>query len=511
MVLFYGVSHVPYCNRSSTVWQSRHPESKTVARVLVVDDSPSIRALLGQTLRGHGHEVEEAPDAETAAERAAANPPDVVVTDLVMTGLSGVQLCRVLRNDPATAHVPVVLLTASGDKRSRFWARSAGAAAYVSKDRLDDLVALLPSLAASSLGQGPAQPVARGPERRTLYERMSSILDTALFDSVLAGEVRALASAGEIERLFEGLTSLLNEVISYRWIALAPERMYAPVFVHGNSGAQEATERAARQALGVPAARPLHFVGDERPLLGDGPAPDVASLVFAGAAIGRFAIASSARGLSRDDKRLLALVSAELGGPVQMAALYEDARRLATTDMLTGLLNRRAFLDAMNRERARSDRHTFPMSLLLLDIDHFKSINDGRGHAGGDAVLQGVARVLLGVARKSDFVARWGGEEFVVGLPQTSEAGARIAGERVRRAIADSRHSMPDGSDAVQVSVSVGIASSEAPWTIDSLVTSADAAMYVAKGRGRNRVEWSPSHDPAEAAHQKQERIASRS
>ncbi|MDP9033658.1 MAG: diguanylate cyclase [Myxococcota bacterium] len=475
-----------------------------MARVLVVDDSPSIRALLGKTLRGHGHEVDEASDAETAAERAAAAPPDVIVTDLVMTGLSGVQLCRVLRNDPATAHIPVVLLTASGDKRSRFWARSAGAAAYVSKDRLDDLVSLLPALAATSVGQRPSKHVARGPERRTLYERMSSILDTQLFDSVLAGEVRALASAGELEKLFEGLASLLNEVMSYRWIALATERTYAPVFLHGNVALQEATEHTARAALNIAATSTIYFIGDERPLSGDGPPPETTALVFAGSPIGRFSIAPSGRGLSRDDKRLLALVSAELGGPVQMAVLYEDARRLATTDMLTGLLNRRAFLDAMNRERARSDRHTFPMSLLLLDIDHFKSINDGRGHAAGDAVLQGVAQVLLGVARKSDFVARWGGEEFVVGLPQTSEAGARIAGERVRRAIVDSRHAMPDGSEPVQVSVSVGIASCEAPWTIDALVSSADAAMYVAKGRGRNRVEWGPMHEPGEALHKRQ-------
>ncbi|MGA7120679.1 MAG: response regulator, partial [Polyangiaceae bacterium] len=167
-------------------------------RVLVVDDSSSIRTLLGQRLRAQGHDVEEAVDAETAFERAVASPPDVVVTDLVMTGLSGVQLCRLLRNDPATAHVPVVLLTASGDKRSRFWARSAGAAAYVGKDRVEDLIALLPSFAPMAL-PARASPVASAhASRRNLYDRMSSILDGALFESVLAGEVRALASAGEL-------------------------------------------------------------------------------------------------------------------------------------------------------------------------------------------------------------------------------------------------------------------------------------------------------------------------
>jgi two-component system cell cycle response regulator len=459
-----------------------------VPRVLVVDDSSSIRTLLGQRLRAQGHEVEEAADAETAFECAAANPPDVVVTDLVMTGLSGVQLCRLLRNDPSTAHVPVVLLTASGDKRSRFWARSAGAAAYVGKDRVDDLIALLPSLAASSRSQGPPASPAHT-SRRNLHERISSILDGALFESVLAGEVRALASAGELTRLFDGLATFLSDVLSYRWLAMTPGRAYAPVYVHAHPTEQEGSEKAARVALEVPAERPIQLVVDERATAGEGPAPHTVPVVLGGAEVGRIAVAPTARGLSRDDLRLLSLVAVELGGPLQMAALYEDARKLATTDMLTGLLNRRAFLDAIERERARSDRHAFPLSLLLLDIDHFKRINDGRGHVAGDAVLRGVARMLVGVARKSDFVGRWGGEEFVLALPQTSEGGARIAAERTRRAVAAGVYAVPGGGDPISVTVSIGAASAEAPWSIDQLVGAADAAMYAAKARGRNRVE----------------------
>jgi two-component system, cell cycle response regulator len=474
-------------------------------RVLVVDDSSSIRTLLGQRLRAQGHDVEEAADAETAFERASANPPDVVVTDLVMTGLSGVQLCRLLRNDPATAHVPVVLLTASGDKRSRFWARSAGAAAYVGKDRVEDLIALLPTLALTPRAQSAVE-VPAHPSRRNLHERISSILDGALFESVLAGEVRTLASAGELVRLFEGLASLLSDVLSYRWLAMAPGRTYAPVFVHANPIDQERSEQAARVALDAPAERPIEFTGDERAGKGDGPPPQILPLMLGGAPVVRMAVAPTMRGLSRDDLRLLSLVAAELGGPLQMAALYEDARRLATTDMLTGLLNRRAFLDAIERERARSDRHAFPLSLLLVDVDHFKRVNDGRGHAAGDAVLRGIARVLSRVARKSDFVARWGGEEFVVALPQTSEAGARVAAERVRRAVATETHAVADGGDPISVTVSIGAASSDAPWSVDQLVSSADAAMYAAKLRGRNRVEVaSETEDSASVARMRAE------
>ena len=106
--------------------------------------------------------------------------------------------------------------------------------------------------------------------------------------------------------------------------------------------------------------------------------------------------------------------------------------------------------------------------------------------------------MLEAVARKSDFVARWGGEEFVVALPQTGEAGARVAGERVRRAIASAFHQLADGQ-RIQVTASVGVASAEAPWSVDKLIAVADEAMYSAKARGRNRVESAPREDSSAA------------
>jgi two-component system cell cycle response regulator len=461
-----------------------------VALVLVVDDSPAIRTLLAQRLRAEGHDVEEAPDAEVAMERATARVPDVIITDLHMGGVSGVQLCRLLRSDAATAHVPVVLLTASGDKRSRFWARSAGAAGYVSKDRLEDVVALLKTVAAVPTHAEPVTSAGVSRSRRPMYERISQILDAALFDSVVAGEVRTLASSGELAKLFDGLVGLLTDVLSYRWMALCATRPYAPIYVHGHPSERELCESAARTALGA-ADEELCFVADERATPGEGQAPRIGTVSFAGAAIGKVVLGPAGRGLSRDDRRILAIIEGELGGPLQMTSLYEDARRLATTDALTGLLNRRAFVEAVDRERARSDRHSFPLSLLLLDIDHFKRANDEYGHAVGDIVLQGVADVLMSVARRSDFVARWGGEEFVVALPQTGEAGARIAAERVRRAIAAATHRIPDGRP-LQVTASIGVAYADAPWSMEALINAADEAMYSAKARGRNRVESAP-------------------
>jgi two-component system, cell cycle response regulator len=469
-----------------------------VPRVLIVDDSASVRSLLTSRLREWGYEVDEARDGESGADMAVSVAPDLVVTDLHMKGISGVQLCRVLRSDAATAHIPVVLLTASGDKRSRFWARTAGAAAYLSKDRLDDLAGLLPGLIAAAVAPSSAASDRGLPGRRTLQERMSAILDAALFESVVAGEVRALANAGEPGLLFDGLTTLMADVLTYRWMGLLPVRPQEPLFVHCHTSEGTGIEAVARSALGVAPGRAVQVVSDERAVASDGGPVVEMAIQFAGIKVGRLVVAPTARGFSRDDHRTIALVANELGGPLQMSALYQDAQRLATTDALTNLLNRRALLDVIERERARADRHSFPLSLLLLDVDHFKVVNDTRGHAAGDAVLQGVAGVLMSVARRSDCVARWGGEEFVVALLQTGEVGARIAGERIRRAIAESTHTVPVGPP-IRVTASVGVASSAAPWKVEALVAAADSAMYAAKARGRNRVEMVSAAEMPEA------------
>ncbi len=217
--------------------------------------------------------------------------------------------------------------------------------------------------------------------------------------------------------------------------------------------------------------------------------PMVLPIRFGTNEIAKIAISPSRRGASHDDRRFVALLANDLGGPLRMASLVAEARRLASTDTLTGLLNRRAFVEQIEKARALSDKELFPMSMLLLDVDHFKKVNDTFGHDAGDAVLQGVARVLSSIARKSDFVARWGGEEFVLALSSTAEAGARVAAERVRRAIASARYVLPDGTEH-RATASVGLASADSPkWQIDDLLGRADKAMYSAKHRGRNKVE----------------------
>jgi len=477
-----------------------------VARILLVDDSASARALLGVRLRDKGHDVEEVASAADAAETALVKPPDAVVTDLWMPGISGLQLCRLLRAEPATAHVPVVLLTASDDRRSRFWARNAGATAYVTKTEIDRLTDVLGDLTSSPKTRPPPAIHPQVVTRGNVQERLSQLLDVSLFESTIAGEVRALSQkAEELDQLFGDLAALASDIAGYRWLALTTDTAAAPhvkyktrLFIHTHPDLKEAAEREARDALDVapppdrrkPDEGDAFVIADKRAIDADWSTPPILFPVrFGQVPMGQIALAPARRGASHEDRRLIAMMANELGGPLRMAALVAEARRLASTDTLTGLLNRRAFVERIEKARAASEKQLFPISTLLLDVDHFKKVNDTLGHDAGDAVLQGVARVLLSIARKSDFVARWGGEEFVVCLTSTNEAGARIAAERVRRAIADAKYPLPNGAEH-RATASVGLASAEnAEWNIHDLLGRSDKAMYSAKHRGRNRVE----------------------
>lgn len=170
-----------------------------------------------------------------------------------------------------------------------------------------------------------------------------------------------------------------------------------------------------------------------------------------------------------------------------------EAHQLANSDLLTGLLNRRRWIEIAEGEFRRAGHDRTPLALLMLDVDNFKQVNDIHGHLVGDRVLCAVADACVGALRPTEAVARWGGEEFVVLLPSTGgEEGARVA-ERVRRAVA--AISLSNHGCRIPVTVSVGVATSEPdPHSpdLERLLHAADCAMYTAKQGGKNQVAIAP-------------------
>ncbi|NBD19256.1 diguanylate cyclase [Aquabacterium fontiphilum] len=179
-----------------------------------------------------------------------------------------------------------------------------------------------------------------------------------------------------------------------------------------------------------------------------------------------------------------------LGGlTVVYVQLIRDAEkrlhRMATTDHLTGLMNRRSLVDALEREQARRLRKPHPMTVILVDIDHFKQLNDTYGHAVGDWALQAVAGVLKKGVREMDFVARWGGEEFLIVLPFADGTQANPVAERLRETIRTIEH---PGRLPLQLGATLGVAEVGTEEDVEQAIQRADAALYQGKHQGRNRV-----------------------
>jgi two-component system cell cycle response regulator len=191
----------------------------------------------------------------------------------------------------------------------------------------------------------------------------------------------------------------------------------------------------------------------------------------------------------------LEVLASHLAVSLSNARMVHKLETMATTDGLTGLLNKRAVLDAAGQKIAASARFGRDLALLVLDIDFFKKVNDTHGHDVGDLVIQGLGEILKRQKRTTDVVARFGGEEFVVLCEQTDEKGAMLLAERIREELAKTIFRTSTG--AMSVTCSVGVATMpEAGQAWEPLFKAADEALYVSKRSGRNRcTAWRPRLD----------------
>lgn len=223
--------------------------------------------------------------------------------------------------------------------------------------------------------------------------------------------------------------------------------------------------------------------------------PHVPALALAGFVVLFLASARSLSNRFDRDYRELGALRSDLERRIEERTLELTAanRRLAEasrTDSLTGLLNRRGFLEKGEAEIERSRRSRKPFCIVIADADHFKRINDAHGHAAGDVALQQLAGLLRSSLRAQDLVARWGGEEFVLLLPETDSRGATLVAESIRRRIA--KEPLALGEVVLPVTLSFGLAEHRAERSLEGTLAHADAALYRAKAEGRDRVVAHP-------------------
>jgi diguanylate cyclase (GGDEF)-like protein len=265
-------------------------------------------------------------------------------------------------------------------------------------------------------------------------------------------------------------------------------------------GVRKLEEEPLRTALA--AMRPLVVKLDERtaPGLDAGGHPQHALVVpiqRSGQLMGAMELYLNAwRELTEDQADLLNGVASQAAIAIRHAQLFQAQEENALTDELTKLPNRRALAQRFLQEMQRARRHREAIAFLMIDLDHFKGVNDTYGHLNGDAVLAELGQILVTGARESDVCARYGGEEFALILHETTEPGARILAERLRAKVAAA--TFPGG---LKLTISIGVAATDEPALFTQLIDRADQALYAAKQAGRNQVRVADMKGPAPKPH----------
>ncbi|MCF4166629.1 PleD family two-component system response regulator [Zavarzinia compransoris] len=450
------------------------------AKVLVVDDVHVIRKVLEAKLVAEFFEVALAGSGQEALEKARTENPDIILLDVMMPDIDGFEVCRRLKADPLTSHIPVVMITGLDHPSDRIAGLKAGADDFLTK---------------------PTNDVA-------LFARVRNLVRLkTMFDELRLREVTGLSL---------GLVSLSDQARDAAAIAGAPILVVEddpasvdalkPILSNHSGLRVVGDEAAARQAvteadwdlvvvsLALPGQQGLRLCAFLR---ASERLRQVPVLVLSKGGDDRSLLRALDLGVNDyvtkpiDKAELQARVNSQLRRKIyqdRLRATMQKTAEMALIDPLTGLYNRRYLenhLSArMDQDRGGERRSTV---LMLLDLDHFKSINDTYGHAAGDAVLKQFAHRIRMNVRGVDLAARYGGEEFIVVMPETMADEARMIADRLVRVTAQEPFHIGDGRE-ISVTVSAGVAQIAEGERPGEVIRRADEALYRSKAEGRNRV-----------------------
>lgn len=449
------------------------------ARVLVVDDIATNVRLLEARLSAEYFEVLTATSGQEALDTCARERIDVILLDVMMPGLDGFEVCRRLKTDPKTHHIPVVMVTALDQPSDRLAGLECGADDFLTKP-VDDIALITRVKNLARLKTLNDELMMRVTTGRQLGATESAALQRVL--SNYGGRVLLVEDHERSgQRMMEALQPL-HDVVTERAPQSALLRTGSEDFdvvvvslsLQGSDGLRLCSQlRSFERTRHVPIIILLEDGGDARLLRGlDMGVNDYLM-----------------RPVERHE--LLARVMTQIKRKRHSDFLrdqIEESFELAVTDGLTGLHNRRYMeihLATLVCDAVRTGRE---LSVLITDIDHFKTVNDTYGHDVGDFVLKSVAERLRRNTRGADLACRMGGEEFLLIMPDTSLSGAYQIGERIRTRIASEAFQTAQGT-RIRVTSSVGIATLDGENdTPESILKRADNALYAAKRRGRNRI-----------------------
>ena len=447
------------------------------ARILVVDDVEANVRLLEAKLTLEYYEVLAAGDGSSALQVAHDERPDIILLDVMMPGMDGFETCRRLKADPVTRHIPVVLVTALDGREDKLKGLDAGADDFVTKP-IDDVI--LFARVRSLLRLKSVMDELR--EREESGRRLGVDTDGAGRLRGSGGRILIVDdNARQVQKMVDHLSAEHRPMVeSDPAAAIIAARGPIDLMIVNVSSAEFDGLRFVAQTRSTEAARRI-------PILAVVDPADRSRLL-------------KALELGVNDILLRPVDSEELEARARTQIKrkrYADflkqkldySLEMAVTDALTGLHNRRYMAGQLQALMSRAGHGGDPVAVLVLDIDHFKLVNDGFGHDAGDEVLREFAVRLATNVRAIDLPCRLGGEEFVVVMPGASLEDAAQVADRIRRDVATQPFPIMGGTEALTVTVSVGVAASTgASDTPDALLKRADEGVYEAKARGRNQV-----------------------
>ena len=448
------------------------------ARILVVDDIPANVKLLEARLVAEYFDVLTASDGYEALAICEKQPVDLILLEIMMPGIDGFEVCERLKSNPRTAHIPVVMVTALDQPSDRVRGLKAGADDFLTKpvndlqlmSRVKSLVRLKNVSDELRLRAETAHNV--GLQDITSTDRPDEFGNVLLVDGRGSSQeriIRALKPVAEVTAmsdpqaaLFEAAENSFDLVIvnsnfdDYDPLRLCSQlrslerTRYIPLLIIAEQGHDEMVVRALDLGVTDYLMRPV----------------DPNELV--------------ARSLTQIRRKHC---------NDRLRASVKQTIELAVTDGLTGLHNRRYLDNHLKLLIDRALARGRPLSICITDIDRFKSVNDTYGHDAGDEVLRDFAHRVRSTVRGADLACRFGGEEFVVVMPDTPADAAAAIAERLRAAIENAPFMLKHAGEALNVTASFGIASRiTSVLTPDQLMKQADLALYEAKNTGRNRV-----------------------
>jgi two-component system, cell cycle response regulator len=455
-------------------------------RVLVVDDVPTNRLLLRAKLSAAYYDVLVAENGTQGLEIARREQPDMIMLDVLMPDIDGFTVCSTLKSQPETAHIPVIMVTSLDTPEERVRGLEAGADDFLSK---------------------PFNDLALFARVRNLL-RMKMMFDELRLRELTSRELGLSDFISEQDMEPDYTAPILLAPGSAEQGADWARRLQAGL---GAAIIETASEREAQNLARL--ELPDCFVVNQRMLEGgDGlrfvstlrasPETRQSAILLV---VDKGDVETAAKGLEIgasdyiespfDPSELTARIRSLLRRKCYSDWLRRSVRdglKMAVIDPLTGIYNRRYASQHMRSVMDRAKETDGYFAVMMIDLDRFKRLNDHHGHDAGDAVLREFSRRLQENIRGVDLVARFGGEEFFVALPDSDRDAAATAAERIRRAIEGQPFPLPRNAGQVNVTVSIGVAIADATdCDAEAVIRRADLALYEAKAGGRNRVTFS--------------------